>query len=284
VSGVGDDVNPCSRTAPCKTFAGAYSKTAIAGEINCLDPGGFGAVTISKSLAIKCDYVAEAGVLVAGTNAIVINGAAADVIWLSGLDFFGVSAALNGVKINSGGAVHVSDCWFQGFTAGGADGNGILLTNSGTTKLFVDNTTIVDNTNVGIEVKPLAGASASVTIHNVRAANNGVGFRANGTLNSASINMAISNSVAMGSSGAGINATSGTGPAQLMILNSTVSNNGVGLATGGSVLAQMKVGYSTITENGTSFTANGGSQIFSYGNNEIDFNASNPLPATTPLH
>jgi len=37
-SGVGDDANPCSRTAPCKTFAGAISKTAAAGEINCLDP------------------------------------------------------------------------------------------------------------------------------------------------------------------------------------------------------------------------------------------------------
>src|SRR6059036_1925940 len=52
VSGVGDDVNPCSRTAPCKTFAGAISKTAVNGEINCLDPGGFGAVTISKGLTI----------------------------------------------------------------------------------------------------------------------------------------------------------------------------------------------------------------------------------------
>src|ERR1700710_466334 len=54
VSGVGDDVNPCSRTAPCKTFAGAISKTAIAGEINCLDPGGFGTITITKSMTLNC--------------------------------------------------------------------------------------------------------------------------------------------------------------------------------------------------------------------------------------
>ena len=54
VSGVGDDANPCSRTAPCKTFAGAISKTAAAGEIDCLDPGGFGAVTITKSITIDC--------------------------------------------------------------------------------------------------------------------------------------------------------------------------------------------------------------------------------------
>src|SRR6266513_1125617 len=77
VSGVGDDANPCSRTAPCKTFAGAISKTAAAGEINCLDPGGFGAVTITKSMTISCE-AGTAGVLVAGTNAIVFQGAATD--------------------------------------------------------------------------------------------------------------------------------------------------------------------------------------------------------------
>src|ERR1043165_4318800 len=72
VSGVGDDANPCSRTAPCKTFAGAISKTAPSGEINCLDPGGFGGVTITKSITISSEGF-EAGVLVSGTNAIIIN-------------------------------------------------------------------------------------------------------------------------------------------------------------------------------------------------------------------
>src|SRR5437588_4179316 len=72
VSGVGNDANPCSRTAPCKTFAGAISKTAPAGEINVLDPGGFGAVTITKSITIRADHV-EAGVLVSGTNGIIVN-------------------------------------------------------------------------------------------------------------------------------------------------------------------------------------------------------------------
>src|SRR2546426_11184534 len=72
VSGVGDDLNPCSRTAPCKTFAGAISKTAAGGEINCLDSGGFGSVTITKSITIKCEGVI-AGVLASGTFGININ-------------------------------------------------------------------------------------------------------------------------------------------------------------------------------------------------------------------
>src|SRR4051812_42184360 len=89
VSGTGDDANPCSRTAPCKTFAGAISKTAANGEINCIDPGGFGGVTIGKSLAIKCRYT-EAGVLVSGTNAIVVNAANGDKVTLDGLDINGI--------------------------------------------------------------------------------------------------------------------------------------------------------------------------------------------------
>src|SRR5262250_2817926 len=89
VSGVGDDANPCSRTAPCKTFAGAISKTASPGEINCLDPGGFGAVTITKSITIDCRYTSNGGVLVAGTNAIIVAATATDKVQLIGLDFEG---------------------------------------------------------------------------------------------------------------------------------------------------------------------------------------------------
>src|SRR3979409_2011043 len=72
VSGVGDDVNPCSRTAPCKTFAGAISKTATNGKINCLDPGGFGAVTITKWIEIDCLQF-PGGILNAGQNGVIVN-------------------------------------------------------------------------------------------------------------------------------------------------------------------------------------------------------------------
>ena len=88
VSGVGNDANPCSRTAPCKTFAGAISKTAASGEINCLDPGGFGAVTITKAMTIACEGV-TAGVLVSGTNAIIVSAGPSDQVTLRGLDING---------------------------------------------------------------------------------------------------------------------------------------------------------------------------------------------------
>lgn len=94
VSGVGDDANPCSRTAPCKTFAGAISKTAVGGEINVLDPGGFGAVTITKSITIRSDHI-EAGVLVSGTNGITVNAGATGRVVLEGLDIEGLGTGLN---------------------------------------------------------------------------------------------------------------------------------------------------------------------------------------------
>src|SRR2546423_5030398 len=117
VAGGGDEVNTCSRTAPCKTFAGAISKTAASGEINCLDPGGFGAVTITKSITITC-YYTEGGVLVSGTNAIVVNAAATDKVVLRGLDINGlgpgVNAGLNGVRVLQAKTVKVLDSEIYG--------------------------------------------------------------------------------------------------------------------------------------------------------------------------
>jgi hypothetical protein len=111
VSGVGDDANPCSRTAPCKTFAGAISKTAPGGEINIIDAGGFGAVTITKSITISAEGF-TAGVLVAGSNAIVINAGPNDVVVLRGLDIDGgppTSPGLNGIRFLAGAALHVQN-------------------------------------------------------------------------------------------------------------------------------------------------------------------------------
>src|SRR5689334_23924379 len=88
VSGVGDDVNPCSRTAPCKTFAGAISKTAAGGEISVLDPGGFGSVTITKSMSLIADGN-QGSILGASTNGIIINAGSNHVVNLRGLTIEG---------------------------------------------------------------------------------------------------------------------------------------------------------------------------------------------------
>ena len=118
VSGVGDDVNPCSRTAPCKTFAGAISKTAAKGEINVLDPGGFGAVTITKSIHIRARGN-TAGVLTNAANAINVSAGVNDRVTLAGLDINGLDTAASGVKINSGKVVRIEDSQIYGFATAG---------------------------------------------------------------------------------------------------------------------------------------------------------------------
>lgn len=157
VSGVGDDANPCSRTAPCKTFAGAISKTAPAGEINVLDPGGFGAVTITKSITISADHV-EAGVLVSGTNAIVISAASTDTVVLQGLDIEGLGTGLTGVSvIGATGKVHVIRCKIHHFT-----GNGVNMTSSTSGgHVFISDSYIFQNAG-GVNVAS-AGNIASIT-------------------------------------------------------------------------------------------------------------------------
>src|SRR5665213_1111585 len=99
VSGVGDDANPCSRTAPCKTFAGAISKTAISGAISVLDPGGFGAVTITKAISIINDYSGEGEILASGTYGITVNAGATDTVILRGLVIDGAGqTGLTGIR------------------------------------------------------------------------------------------------------------------------------------------------------------------------------------------
>src|SRR3954469_11974330 len=105
VSGVGDDANPCSGTAPCKTFAGALSKTAAQGIINCIDQGGFGAVTINKSLTIDCTPF-MGGVLAPGTNGINVTALATDTVILRGLDIEGTGTGLSGVNATTGTTLH----------------------------------------------------------------------------------------------------------------------------------------------------------------------------------
>lgn len=161
VSGVGDDVNPCSRTAPCKTFAGAISKTAANGEINCLDPAGFGSVTIVKPITIRCDGVIG-GVLAAGTYGILVN--ITDTVTypnarvvIDGLDIDGVgnSASTYGIRILAARDVLVRNTIIRGFAAA-ASGDGIMVDGTAQIALTVENTTIFNN-NIGIRVQSSSG-------------------------------------------------------------------------------------------------------------------------------
>jgi hypothetical protein len=159
VSGVGDDANPCSRTAPCKTFAGAISKTAPGGEINALDPGGFGAVTITKSISLIAEGV-EGGVLVSGTDGIIVNVAATDNVLIQGLEIVGVGTGLNGIDIVGGGRTVIRKCLIRDFV-----GNGINLVGTANARALVENTVLLHNGG-GLNIQGAAGAVNSAFLQN----------------------------------------------------------------------------------------------------------------------
>src|SRR5438552_17814514 len=170
VSGVGDDVNPCSRTAPCKTFAGAISKTAAGGEIDALDPAGYGAVTITKGITIDGGGGQVASVLVSGTNGIVVQAGPSDVVILRNLRLNGIGTGINGIRFLSGKALIVDKCEIFGFTT-----NGVDIALGASAHAWVTETNIENLSQSGIRATTTAGTvSVSVDGVHVELANRGV--------------------------------------------------------------------------------------------------------------
>ena len=284
VSGVGDDANPCSRTAPCKTFAGAISKTVINGEINCLDPGGFGAVTITKSITIDCHEV-FASILNSGTNGVNIpfdSFNAADVrktVRLRNINFNGVDTGVNGIRITGGaviaaGTVLVEDCLIDGNFAGSA--RGISDERTGGGELYVSNTTVRNTGTFGITVNPApAGLRLDVAFDNVRVQNTnniGIFISNNGR---AMINRAV----VTGNVQIGIGVRGLLAAAEANVSNSVVSNNGLGIGNLGGTVT-LRVSNNDISFNNTAFSG----VIQSHVNNRVEGNgALGTAPTPTGL-
>jgi len=278
VSGVGDDVNPCSRTAPCKTFAGAISKTAAGGEINCLDPGGFGAVTITKAMTISCLYT-EGGVL-AGGNGIVVNAGVNDVVYLKGLDIFGVNPPTNGVRFVAGAALLIEDSVIRRFNA--TNSFGISFQPSGASRLYLHNVTVADNGNAGsgggVLVQPTGTGSAQVLLEDVQVvANANVGIRFIASVGGGATGVTgLLDGVTSTRSGDGIQvvAPAGAPPADVMVVNSRVTHNSVRGITADGSAARMRVATTSITANNTGVQAVNSANINTYGNNRNDGNVA----------
>ena len=235
VSGVGDDANPCSRTAPCKTFAGAISKTAPNGYINVLDPGGFGAVTITKNITIDgTPFMAGISVSL-NSSGVIVNGAGIKVT-LRGLDIEGNGTGLHGVRVLNSASVNIENCHITDFAGSGVDYNqaaGGLLTVADTeikrTLVGINVTNgraMVENVhsdfnNSGIK----ANATAQITVRNSYVSGGGEGF----ALSAASSIINVQNSVTQ-SNTFGVNAQNGT----IRFSDSAIlSNSNTGLFNGG---------------------------------------------------
>jgi hypothetical protein len=258
VSGVGDDVNPCSRTAPCKTFAGAISKTATAGEINCLDPGGMGTVTITKSMTINCHDI-FGSILASGVPGVTINATAAGSrVVLRNLQINGVQggtavAGTIGVRILAAATVSIEDTVITQFAQQGIQD----ARTAGNTNLFIRNSVISYNAGTGVG---LGATNTSKThIEHSSLINNLFGIAA-----ISGNSVTVKRSVLAANSDSGVETDGG---AQISVDDSSITNNTTGSQANGTI----RLSNNEILYNGTAFSGTGNQ---TYGNNRIAGNAA----------
>jgi hypothetical protein len=259
VSTVGDDANPCSRTAPCKTFAMAVAKAASNGEVNALDAGTYGIVNITKSMTIN-----GVGTMTAignsAANGVIVTAAATDVIILRNIAINGGDNGINGIKVVGARIVQVDHCWIYG-----QETHGINVDATDSVSLKVNDTVIENCAGDGIHIRTTAG-TAVLSVDNVRIQDCG----SDGIQAVDNVVAAIRNSILTQNASTGIQ-TSGINN-QLNLDHVFVSSSNVGLqASAGSTL---RVSDSVIAQNATGLSANGGT-IDSFQGNSLMGNITN---------
>jgi len=273
VSGVGDDANPCSRTAPCKTFAGAISKTATDGEIDALDPGGFGAVTITKSVTIDGSPTGMAGILASLTTAVIINiqvNSGSNTVQLRNISMNGAGNGINGVRVVGPGvaglAVFIENCVIFGFRATGAgQGRGISDERTAAGSLFVQNTLVKNNFGSGIVA--IGANGPKTTLNEVQSIKNGgAGVVSSGSGRQTDARNCVANNN-------GVAGFLAENTARLDIIDSMTAFNPQGVES--DTTAEVRVSRTTVTRNTTNGLFLNGGTILSYGSNEVSANTGN---------
>ena len=278
VSGTGTDSGTCTRTAPCRTFAFAITVTNAGGEIDVLDPAGYGPVTITLAISIVNDGGVAGTTAGSGLNGVTINAGPSDSVHLRGLTIDGLGSGQNGILFNSGGNLEIENCVIQGFTNAG-----VTIVPSTSSGFSVSNTIASNNGNnsEGIFVAPTGAAIVNGVLSKVTTNNNGGGIQVEGPTG-ASLNVVIVDSEASNNAGAFGVAAGGTGGAAIAILvrNVVASNEFMGLEAG--LNATLRVANSAVTGNTTGVFGGGGT-IFTYGNNDINGNATDVSGTLTPV-
>jgi hypothetical protein len=282
VSGVGSDANPCSRTAPCQTFAGAFTKTATGGEITVLDPGGFGTLTITKPITIN-GFGNRGSTLSSGTNAFIVNITVApaapvqNVVILRNLDITGASATtlgLDAIRFIAGGSLIVEHCNIDRFS-----GQGIDYANPAASNLIVEDTTITNCNGGAIQVTPGAGALGFVSLKNVRLERSLFGLSAS---QGARVN--AKDSIATGNTQNGFVATAGGANFSLIDLENCVSsNNGTNGVHADNTNTIVAIGNMRTSGNTTGLRVTAPGVIRTFSNNRNTNNVTDTVGALTPV-
>ncbi len=262
VSGVGDDANPCSRTAPCKTFAGAISKTAATGEISVLDPGGFGAVTITKSITIDGNGTV-AGILASGTNGVIVNTTSDKTVILRNISINGAGTGINGIRHIGGGNLIVENVSIVGFLGGA--GTGIDIATTASSSVSLTNVSIA-NALTGIKATTSAGkVNVSANRVNIHSTTNAI----QGLVNS---NFQVNDSVISNNTGFGVVAQGGS---VISLENSMLTGNGI--AVEAQLNSKIRLSGNRLYENGTSYSCGAGQLSTGSDNLKAGDTSGNPV-------
>jgi hypothetical protein len=285
VSGVGSDANPCSRTAPCRTFSGALLKTAARGEISVLNPGGYGTVTIGKSINIVGEWGGEAGIVSIGATGITVNAAATDIVNLRGLMIEGGGTGINGIRYQAGGFLHVQNTVIRGVRGGAAGANNGIIVNpsAGSLVLTLDNVVVADNGTLanggaGLLIKPTGSAAVRASVVRLQALNNRVGIDVDGDVGTGSIDLAVTDSTLSRNAGDGVSCFSpNAGDALVRVtVDSSLSagNGGIGVHSVGQRCAVRVKDTVSISNAAAGLQANNSGVLASYGDNATEGNGA----------
>jgi len=289
VSGVGSDANPCSRTAPCKTFAGAISKTAAGGEIDCLDPGGYGAVTVTKAITLDCGggIGGQAGsILASATNGIIVSAGATDRVKIRNMTINGAGSNLmcngiNGIVFNTGAGMIVEHVGIWGFNTAGIN----FAPSTSGAKMGLYDVEVQNNCGDGIRIRPVTAGTANAILSNVRAETNtlsGLNVDASGATSGAGATAVVLNSVFAHSAQSiqALTPLAGAIPANIIMTNSAAVGSTIGVFANGAGTT-IRMGGSTVTANATGLSLANSGKIFSFADNYVNGNTTAdgaPLP------
>ena len=276
VSGVGDDVNPCSRTAPCKTWAGAISKTAAGGEIDALDPGGFGTLTVTKSITVDGTNGQGFGSTLnsGGINGFVINDSLSvtpntAVVRLRNLSIngAGTTAGLNGINFVSGASLHVENVRIMS-----QSNDGIRMATPVPARLILEGVIISDCQANGVEIAGTPSGNNAVSVNNSSITRCANGFRVtgNGRANAILRNTVISLNNTSGTS-KGVEAASSVSAGSIIdLVGCDVSLNSIGVSSSTNQAIRLSNVHMTGNTNALNFA---GGTIATFNNNQIVGNA-----------
>jgi hypothetical protein len=294
VSTAGSDANTasnCSTTAPCRGFTAALTVTDSGGEIIVLSSGGYGPVTIDKSVSIIAPEGIYAGISVFSGTGVTIATAGVNVV-LQGLTINGLGGT-NGIGMTAGNSLTVKNCTIRDFTGTGVYGTSAINVRvfdslfervaygalfEGGASALVSGSRFIGGT-YGVFVMAAGGASTKVEVARSEAtANTTAGFYASSS-SGGSTDLSVKDSVSS-RNGVGVHTVADTSAARTNLVGNLISNNTGDGVLGAGVGVWFIISGNTVVHNATGISAPSSVIVLSTGDNKVYHNTVSNVPGT----